>query len=63
MADYVRSPGRKALRIRLKFLQNQFLQNTTEDFMFIQNLERQVDKTIETTEAMFRQFEIIEKDE
>ena len=32
-ADYVRSPGRKAFRIRLKFLQNQFLQDTTEDFM------------------------------
>ena len=52
-ADFMRAPGRKALRIRLKFLQNQFLQNTTEDFMSTQNLQREVDNTIVTTSSMF----------
>lgn len=54
----MKAPGRKALRIRLKFLQNQFLQNTTEDFMSVQNLHREVDKILVTTDSMFQQFEI-----
>ena len=51
-------PSRKAFRIRLKFLTNNFLQGVTEDFMSTQNLERSVDSTIITTDSLFKQFEI-----
>ena len=50
----MQTPRRKAIRIRLKFLENQFLQNTTDDFLSTQNLERQVDKNIEANVKIFR---------
>ena len=34
------------------------MQGVTEDFMAIQNLERNVDTNLITTDALFRQFEI-----
>lgn len=62
-SEYLQTPSKKALRIRLKFLNNKFLQNVTEDFMSIQNLERQVDQTIIATDDLFRQYEIEDKQE
>ena len=56
-------PSRKAFRIRLKFLTNNFLQGVTEDFMSTQNLERSVDSTIITTDSLFKQFEIEDEQE
>ena len=57
-SEYFQMPSRKAFRIRLKFLTNNFLQGVTEDFMSTQNLERSVDSTIITTDSLFKQFEI-----
>lgn len=53
-SEYLKMPSRKAFRIRLKFLHNNFLQGVTEDFMSIQNLDRQVENTIITTDALFK---------
>ena len=57
-SQYFDSPWSKAHRIRLKFPNNAFLQGVTEDFMAIQNLDRNVDATIVSTDSTFRQFEI-----
>ena len=62
-SEYFDNPSSKAFRVRLKFLNNNFLQGATEDFMAIQNLERNADETITTTDQMFRQFEIYDPQE
>ena len=62
-SEYFDNPSSKAFRVRLKFLNNNFLQGVTEDFMAIQNLERNADATITTTDQMFRQFEIYDPQE
>ena len=56
--DYYQSPNKKAFRIRLKFLNNNFLQGVTEDFMSVQNLDRHIDRTIVTTDSLFKKYEI-----
>ena len=53
-SEYFTTPHSKAYRIRLKFLNNNFMQGVTEDFMAIQNLERSLDTTLITTDALFR---------
>ena len=61
--EYYQTPSRKAFRIRLKFLNNSFLQGVTEDFMSTQNLERKVDASILTTDALFSSYGIAEREE
>ena len=51
-SQYFDSPWSKAHRI------THFLQGVTEDFMAIQNLERNDDATTVSTDSTFRQFEI-----
>lgn len=62
-SEYYKMPYQKAFRIRHKFLSNNFLQGVTEDFMAIQNLERNVEASIITTDALFRKFEITDPQE
>ena len=62
-SDYYQSPHKKAFRIRLKFLNNNFLQGVTEDFMSVQNLDRHIDRTIVTTDSLFKKYEIEDQQE
>ena len=61
--EYYHNPSHKAFRIRLKFLNNNFLQGVTEDFMSAQNLERKVDASILTSDALFSSYGIAEPEE
>lgn len=62
-SDYYYRPSHKASKVRYKFLQNNFLQNVTEDFMSIQTLERNLDGVIVRTPQMFHQYEIYAREE
>ena len=62
-SEYFDDPSTKSFRIRLKFLNNNFLQGVTEDFMAIQNLSRNVDATIGANDACLRTYEIYDPEE
>ena len=61
--DLFRDPSSKISRIRLKFLQNNFLQTVTEDFMLVQHLDRQFNETIIQSKELFSRYEIYEDEE
>ena len=60
--EYVKNPT-KAMRIRVKFMQNNFLQGVTEDFMSVQNLERNVERVLIQSADLFRHYEIFDEEE
>ena len=53
-SEYIAKPYQKAFRVRHKLLNNAFLQNVTEDFMSKQNLDRNIEETIVTSDACFK---------
>ena len=62
-SEYLSKPSANANRIRLKLLNNKFMQGLTEDFIAVQNLEKNVNQTIITTNEFWLAYNIIEDDE
>ena len=62
-SDLFRDPSSKISRIRLKFLNNNFLQDVTEDFMLVQQLNRNIEKTIVFNEELFHSYEVYQREE
>lgn len=52
-----------ANRIRLKLLKNKFMQGLTEDFIAVQNLEKNVNQTIITTNDFWETYDIMDEQE
>jgi hypothetical protein len=60
--EYTKNPT-KAMRIRVKFFRNNFLQGVSEDFMSVQNLERNVESVLIQSPHLFRHYEIFDEEE